>query len=172
MLIDLLKLPEEGKKLHLVFSEVFCDAFFCVKSFVGDIFKEKNEFILYGELLFEVEEQCDRCLEYFTLSVNDYISLKLTDKLYNVGVVNKPEIRLEDNDLDRLYVDNSIININTLILEEAEALRPMIKLCNDECRGLCEHCGVNMNKYECDCNNLAKAHFSIADLINKYNKLK
>lgn len=172
MLIDLLKLPKEGKKLDLVFSEVFCDTSFYIKSFVGEIFKEKSEFVLHGELAFEVKEQCDRCLEHFILSVNDYIMLRLTDKLYNVDVINKPEIRLEDNDLDRWYIDNSIININTLILGEAESLRPMIKLCNSECKGLCECCGINMNKYVCDCDNVTEEHFSIADLINKHNKLK
>jgi uncharacterized protein len=170
MYIDLLKLPKEGKKLCLAFNESFCDTLFNIKCFTGEIFKEKDEFILHGELSFEVEEQCDRCLEHFILSMNEYIILKLSDKFCKVDISGKPEIQLSDEDLDRLYIDNNIIIINILILEEAESLRPISKLCNSECKGLCKYCGLNMNKHVCDCDHLIKEHFSMEDLVNKYNK--
>jgi uncharacterized protein len=170
MLIDLNKLPKEGKRLQLEFNEVFNNTCFYIKSFNGEIFKEKNEYVLHGELDFEVEEKCDRCLEKFILVINDYIALKLTEELYDNDMIGKPEIQLSEADLDMLFLDNSIVDVNMLILEEAESLRPISKLCVKECKGLCEYCGTNLNIRACDCDKKNDRNFNIGDLINRFNK--
>jgi len=151
MYIDLSKLPKEGKKLLLTFDEVFNDVLFHIRLFDGEVFKDKSEYVLHGELEFEVEEKCDRCLEYYNLFINDYILLRLTNNLYGENFVVRPEIQLGDEDLDRLYIETSTINLNIIILEEAEALRPLRKLCVNDCKGLCEHCGINLNRFDCNC---------------------
>jgi len=90
-------------------------------------------------------------LEKFILVINDYIALKLTEELYDNDMIGKPEIQLSEADLDMLFLDNSIVDVNMLILEEAESLRPISKLCVKECKGLCEYCGTNLNIRACDC---------------------
>lgn len=170
MLIDLNKLPKEGKKLKLEFNEVFNNTCFNIKLFNGEIIKEKNEYVLHGELDFEVEEKCDRCLEAFTLDINDYIILKLTDELYSNDMLGKPEIQLSEAELDILFLDNSIVDMNALILKEAESLIPISKLCIKECKGLCEHCGINLNTGVCHCDKRVDRNFNIGDLINRFNK--
>jgi uncharacterized protein len=170
MYVDLNKLPKEGKKLHLEFNELFNDVNFHIKLFDGEVFKDKDEYVLHGKLEFEVEERCDRCLECYNLFIDDYIVLRLTCDIYGVNLADKPEIQLSDEDLDRLYIESSTIDINMLILEEAESLRPMKKLCISDCKGLCEHCGINLNKFNCDCCVIDESNVSIGDLINKYAK--
>jgi len=41
--------------------------------------------------------------------------------------------------LDSILKDNIILNL------------PVKKVCDDNCKGLCPRCGVNLNEKTCDC---------------------
>jgi uncharacterized protein len=170
MLIDLLKLPKEGERVDLTFKEMFCSSLFDITSFQGEIYKEKEMYIIQGNLKFEIEEQCDRCLENFTLSIDENLFVKLTNKSNYKYNFDLGEVQLDEDDLNVIYIEDSLIDINTLILQEAESMRPLSKLCIKTCKGLCKHCGANLNVVECNCKENYNEYFSIADLMIKNKK--
>lgn len=92
---------------------------------------------LKGNITGIIEVQCSRCLEPM-----DYkLDVEFEDGFSKL--VNDEEIYLfeEDTiDLFNMVIDNLILSL------------PFKYLCNEECKGLCQECGKNLNKYQCDCN--------------------
>jgi len=41
--------------------------------------------------------------------------------------------------------------LDELLRQEIEAAFPIQVLCTDNCRGLCEQCGTNLNRETCQC---------------------
>jgi uncharacterized protein len=84
---------------------------------------------VYGNLATRVEMVCARCLD----TVVEEISRDF-DLFY------RPMTSIADNDEFHLNLDDT----------ENLAL-PMKVICRSDCRGLCSHCGANLNNEECRC---------------------
>ena len=83
------------------------------------------------------EAECVRCLESFTLS------LELAfEELYAFPPTPDAELSV---------ADDGILDLGPLIRAEAIVRTPMGPLCRPDCRGLCPHCGHNLNQGPCDC---------------------
>ena len=79
-----------------------------------------------------------RCLEKF-----DYpVVVELQEKFSN----NRENCNEDINYMDSDYIDITEIVRNNIIL----AL-PMKRLCKIDCKGLCQHCGTNLNFSTCSC---------------------
>jgi uncharacterized protein len=59
------------------------------------------------------------------------------------------ELRAEE--LDFVYYSDDLIDIDPLLAEQLLLQIPMKILCREDCKGLCPHCGVNMNADDCQC---------------------
>lgn len=88
-----------------------------------------------GEISTVVEVQCSRCLETFDYS----LSVDFEESFSKSSNEDYYPIIEEDLILDDMVMDNLILSM------------PLRLLCNDECKGLCHECGVNLNKVDCDC---------------------
>jgi uncharacterized protein len=63
------------------------------------------------------------------------------------------EKELTAADLDFEYYEGEVIDLDEVIFEQVVLQVPMKPLCSESCRGLCPHCGVNLNKTTCNCQN-------------------
>jgi len=61
------------------------------------------------------------------------------------------EIELDAKDLDYEFFDGVVIDLDSLVIEQIFLALPVKILCSDRCRGLCPHCGTNLNEESCDC---------------------
>jgi uncharacterized protein len=170
MLIDLEQLPDEGKYLSVEFHAQYNEKLFNIKLFEGYIFRNRSDFLLEGKLSFDVEEFCDRCLIAYNLSVSEQISVRLTENIYKDIVTKSAELKLTDEDLNAVYIESLVVEINDIILKEAESLRPMRKLCQSDCKGLCANCGINYNIATCNCKDEVSILYSLGELKEKYNR--
>ncbi len=88
---------------------------------------------------------CDRCLEDAHLSISAAV-----DEYY---LFEEPEVieeAQEDGD-DFTLIEDGTIDLS-LALERALVMElPFIILCKEDCKGLCPHCGCNLNEEQCDC---------------------
>ena len=55
-----------------------------------------------------------------------------------------------------LIDNNHLLDLTGIIREYAETDAPMKPLCREECLGLCQGCGANLNLALCDCDNAPK----------------
>ena len=59
---------------------------------------------------------------------------------------------LDETELDDyVLAENGFVELDDLLLEFFELSLPLRVLCSEDCRGLCQHCGQNLNEGECSC---------------------
>lgn len=106
-------------------------------SVVGQVFYNDDSIYLKANLKTKAKCICSRCLQEYITDFDCDIYEKLT---------------LEEAESEEYYfVEKERLNL-TVVVNDALVLNMPVKLiCNDNCKGLCLACGVNMNTEHCDC---------------------
>ena len=98
-----------------------------------------------GEADVCLEMPCSRCLEPvkvpFHLEIDQKVDMKQTD-----------EDRAADLD-EQFYINGYNLDVDQLVGNELTLNLPMRVLCSDNCKGICNRCGTNLNHETCDCDN-------------------
>jgi len=110
--------------------------------------QDVNRYRLAGHLAGEVELNCSRCLEPYRLRVTTDFDLRYVPRSENAG---DGEREVEEDDLTTAYYADDQIDLGDLIAEQFQLALPMKPLCSEDCKGLCPHCGTNLNTGTCDC---------------------
>ena len=103
---------------------------------------------LVGRLAGTVEIDCDRCLEPVQRPFDIELDLEFVPNR-QLGDVNNLELHLDDLKLDE--IDGSELNLAAIAREQILLDLPQQFFCKEDCRGLCEKCGTNLNLKDCDC---------------------
>ncbi len=117
-------------------------------SLAFDIFKDNELFRLVGGVQTTLELSCGRCLEPFTMSVDQTFDLRYQPHARNTGVGDR---EIVDDDLTTAFYENDQIDLDQLMREQFYLALPMKPLCREDCRGLCPICGGNLNRDACGC---------------------
>lgn len=88
-----------------------------------------------------IREVCNRCLEEFSLPLT-------VEFAENFQQTNGLEV---DDGEDLTYFEGDYIDIADVVRENLLLAQPLKPLCSENCKGLCPHCGVNLNNTKCDC---------------------
>ena len=96
-------------------------------------------------LAVDYQTTCARCLSEvtgtFTLDLEKTVASKeMLGELYE----DKPE--------QFSIIENGFLDMDEELLLELEMAFPLRFLCRDDCRGLCQKCGKNLNSGDCGCN--------------------
>jgi uncharacterized protein len=91
---------------------------------------------------------CGRCLEEFPYRAEEQLTLYCTAA--GPGAA-KGEAELSAEELDVTYLDEGRIDTDQLLRESLLLNLPVQPLCREECRGLCQRCGANLNEGPCGC---------------------
>ena len=110
--------------------------------------KSGEEFYCQGTVSAEVQVECARCLVpygYEADGTTDFIATTASlREQYRAEAVDDEEYVIFDP--NELRADITDLVRETLLLE-----LPMKPLCRDDCKGLCTHCGANLNDKPCEC---------------------
>lgn len=105
----------------------------------GKIINTAGILNLTGNISWQMECNCDRCGTGFT----EDVSLPVT-----VTLESEPT---DENNPDTFPLDGNWLELSDL-LETFFILNSKPKyLCREDCEGLCEHCGKNLNDGPCGC---------------------
>lgn len=104
------------------------------------------ELFFAGDLKTSTRAVCARCAEEFDVSADRPFRYVLSPK--SIGY-DGDDPRAED--LEFSMYDGDEVDLSPLIREQVLLALPTRPLCRDDCRGLCPHCGVNLNRATCDC---------------------
>ncbi len=103
--------------------------------------KIKKEYRVHIRLKTKAHYRCDRCLDEFDTAFSAEI-----EQHYHAGSGT-----LLDEDIIRLSDDATEIDLDPVIAEMMLLNHPMKMLCSVDCKGLCPHCGANLNYEACRC---------------------
>ena len=88
--------------------------------------------------------ECARCLEEFDVDVEGDI-----EGYFVMEEQARPE-DMDEDEFDYLGEDEEI-DLGPLIQAAILVDLPLLPLCDEDCRGICQDCGVNLNKVQCGC---------------------
>jgi uncharacterized protein len=121
-------------------------------SFDGVIQKKDHRFHLKGRVQATLELTCGRCAEAFPWPVDAEIDLTYVPQPTG-GATTKPddEVELSEEDLTTAYYRDHVLDFAEMLREQFYLAMPMRPLCREDCKGLCPHCGTNLNVATCEC---------------------
>ena len=114
----------------------------------GKAAKTSAGVVVTGRLTGVVEIDCDRCLEPVKSPFDIELDLEFAPKQDLEGDSNL-ELHAADLKLDEMA--GSEIGLAEIAREQILLDLPQQFFCKDDCRGLCEKCGANLNLKDCDC---------------------
>ena len=103
---------------------------------------------LNGSLAVRVERPCARCLE----PVQEDVKHKF-DLLYRpLGAdAGKEELSVTAAEAEVSYYQGEGLLLEDVLQEQVLLALPLKAICRDDCKGLCPHCGKNLNTEQCAC---------------------
>ena len=133
----------------------------------GDITNTAGYMRMYLEAELDYEAKCARCLA----NVDGSFAFDLEKTV-------APKEVLADLDEDRLddyaIIEDGFLDVDMYVREQLEMEFPLRFLCHDDCKGLCQRCGKNLNEGECDCakNEIDPRMAPLQKLLDEMNKNK
>ncbi len=155
--INLTILPEEGLRLTFskgaawfkaCFSEDEQPEFSLVLADVDCLVTRSGDTIyIRGELAAQIRQECDRCLEKTTIPIGGDFAYTLVPEKTEIA----EELELTAEELETSHYRGDFIDLAPMICEQIVLQAPMKILCTEDCKGLCPHCGNNLNTGSCNC---------------------
>ena len=96
-----------------------------------------------GEGTVTVGIPCDRCLEEVAVEIPYHIEKKLDMKLTEEERINELD--------ESSYLTGMDLDVDRLVYLEVLMGWPLKILCKEDCKGICNRCGTNLNYGTCDC---------------------
>ena len=103
---------------------------------------------LRGRLSAGLELQCARCLEPVPQEVARDFELLYRPLGADAG---RDELSVTDAEAEIGYYQGEGILLEDVLREQVLLALPLKITCRDECKGLCPHCGKNLNQEQCSC---------------------
>lgn len=95
------------------------------------LYVQEESIYMEGELHLTLGMECSRCLEEMTID----FCIPFSEEFQHHGE----------------EVEEDFIDVTGRVLENIILEIPQKPLCQEECKGLCPHCGEERNKRECGC---------------------
>ena len=92
--------------------------------------------IVEGVIAFSIAGECTRCL-------------KETQKSYLLEFNEA----VDQVDPESYPVKNDMVDLSKIVDDVIMVSSPVTFLCDEDCKGICLGCGVNLNDEQCKCNN-------------------
>lgn len=114
-----------------------------------DVHKDGEAYRVTGRVATRLQLECGRCLEPFEIVVHNPFELRYVP---HVELATEGEEReVAEDDLTTAFYKEDSIDLGELMHEQFVLALPMKPLHDAACKGLCVHCGANLNKETCDC---------------------
>jgi uncharacterized protein len=91
---------------------------------------------------------CARCLEPFSLDLTSRFQTSLKPK-QDFSPLEEAELSREDLETD--FYEGEEIHLSPLVRDQVLLTIPPKLVCRENCRGLCQGCGKNLNRETCLC---------------------
>jgi uncharacterized protein len=143
-----IKFSEDIEELNLIYKEEQARDFHFPPFLDVNMvyYRSGREIFFQGRFGGTIEGFCGRCLRSYSFPIEKDFDFVLTSESFasKRGELNQDEMGLS-------FCAAEEINISPFIREQVLLALPMRPLCEDDCRGLCAGCGVNLNEEPCLC---------------------
>jgi len=103
---------------------------------------------LRGRLSANLESQCARCLDPVPQDVTREFELLYRPLGADAG---RDELSVTDAEAEIGYYEGEGLLLDDVLREQVLLALPLKVTCRADCKGLCPHCGKNLNQEQCSC---------------------
>ena len=114
----------------------------------GELIKAAASTELKGHLSGTLEIDCDRCLEQQQRPINIELDLEFVPES---SFGSESNLELQAGELNIDAVAGQSIDIAEIAREQILLDMPQQFFCREDCQGLCQKCGTNLNETDCGC---------------------
>ena len=107
-----------------------------------------NDIRIAGDLQTRFELSCARCLEPITQDIARKFDLLYRPQGSDAG---KEEMSVTAAEAEVSYYQGEGLLLEDVLREQVLLAVPLKAICREDCRGLCSHCGQNLNQRQCAC---------------------
>lgn len=101
-----------------------------------------------GDFSTRLEVNCARCLEPVARDISGDFDLLYRPRGADSGV-DERTVRRDEAEVS--YYTGEGVLLEDVLREQVLLAVPLKTVCREDCRGLCPHCGRNLNVEQCDC---------------------
>lgn len=102
--------------------------------------------LLRGQVCTRLRLVCNRCLASFDLPV----CADLEEEFFRAAPGEEGPANRWPGDEDNVY-SGDVIDLTPAVQQNLILTLPIKAVCDAACKGLCPHCGVNLNERDCGC---------------------
>ena len=115
---------------------------------VAELSKVERKTTLTGTITTAISRECTRCLE----PVRGGLKFEFETSFLDAEEVDaKAEVEVSPEDLDVSLVEDGKVSLADIVREQILLALPIQTFCRQDCRGLCQKCGANLNLIDCKC---------------------
>lgn len=104
---------------------------------------------VFGSLEADLSVTCSRCATAFPNHLAKSFSLEYWPDPRSEHDGDEFELRYADLEIG--FYRNDRLDLSTVVSEQIVLEVPMKPMCREDCRGLCERCGADLNAGDCGC---------------------
>lgn len=104
--------------------------------------------LIKGRVRTVLKLRCVRCLKEFSYPLSSSFELTLHPLK---GTVFSEEVELSKEELESNFFEGGELHLSEIACEQVFLEIPIQPLCKEECKGLCPHCGIDLNLSNCGC---------------------
>ncbi|HEX9062988.1 MAG TPA: DUF177 domain-containing protein [Clostridia bacterium] len=108
--------------------------------FNGKFLNTGNALKLEGDLRVSYTTSCSRCLK----SIQADLSINIKESFVNSG-------KASDSDEEAYTYTGNLVSIDKALKDNIVLNLPAKQLCSENCKGLCQSCGCDLNENDCNC---------------------
>ncbi|MDE2844665.1 MAG: DUF177 domain-containing protein [Chloroflexota bacterium] len=113
-----------------------------------ELLRTHQGLLVRGTVAATAPSGCSRCLNEFA----SRCQIEVEEEFFPVVDVNTGRRMEPPWDYDGTTIDEShVLDISEVLRQCTIAAQPIKPLCNEECQGLCQECGVDLNESKCMC---------------------
>lgn len=101
-----------------------------------------------GDVAVRVEVPCARCLDSVVQNLKRKFDLLYRPQGTDAG---REELSITAADAEIGYYQGQGLLLEDVLREQVLLALPLKAICREDCRGLCPHCGKNLNAEQCSC---------------------
>jgi len=134
---ELIRFPDEGVELRAD-----------IRAKLSFSQQKDDTFSLRGDLKARVIGHCGRCGTSVQVDIEQNFQ-------YQLLLDEEPQVETEhectNEDCELLYLAEPLVESSDILLEQLLLALPVQMICDTDCKGLCDQCGINLNKEKCSC---------------------
>ena len=101
--------------------------------------------LVMGSVRGEATTECARCLDELPIVIDGEV-----EGYFIIDGEGEPEEEMDEDEFDHLN-DDGTIDLVPLLQAAVIVDLPLLPLCREDCAGICQDCGMNLNEGSCEC---------------------